>query len=390
MTKGTVMRHYTLALVLAGGLCLLGAAPAPGPAEARIEAARKRIAADPDSFTHWNSLALALAQRARETSDPSYYDRSLEALKRSFQLAPGNFEGEKIRVWALLGRHEFAAALELARALNRKAPDDVQVYGFLADAQIELGQYAEAEKAAQWMLDLRPGNVAGLTRGAYLRELFGDLDGAVEFMTEAYARTPPGEIEDRAWILTHIAHLQRLLGRLEAAERLLAEAFRLFSDYHYALAELGRVRTAQGEHAEAARLFEKHYRLAPHPENLFLVGEALEEAGEPERARSVFAEFEQAAREEMASPDNANRELIFYYADYGARPEEALRLAQREMARRQDVFTRDAYAWALFQCGRQEEARREIEAALAIGVRDPKILRHADRIRARQEAAGIR
>jgi tetratricopeptide (TPR) repeat protein len=103
-----------------------------------------------------------------------------------------------------------------------------------------------------------------------------------------------------------------------------------------------------------------------------------------------FAEFEQAAREEMASPDNANRELIFYYADYGARPEEALRLAQREMARRQDVFTRDAYAWALFQCGRQEEARREIEAALAIGVRDPKILRHADRIRARQEAAGIR
>ena len=51
------------------------------------------------------------------------------------------------------------------------------VYGFLVDAYAELGDYAEAEKAAQWMLDLRPGNVPGLTRAAYLRELFGDLDG---------------------------------------------------------------------------------------------------------------------------------------------------------------------------------------------------------------------
>lgn len=384
------MQRFALALLITDGLCLMGAPPAPSPAAARIEAAERKIAAAPDAFAHWNALALALAQRAREASDPSYYNKALDALKRSFQLAPGNFEGEKIRVWALLGRHEFSAALELAKALNRRAPDDVQVYGFMADAHIELGHYAEAEKAAQWMLDLRPGNVAGLARGAYLRELFGDLDGAVEFMTEAYARTPPGEVEDRAWILTQVAHLQRLLGRLGAAERLLGEALRLFDDYHYALAELGRVRMAQARHAEAARLLETHYRLAPHPENLFLLGEALEKAGERERARSVFVDFEAAARKEMDGPDNANRELIFYYADHAARPEEALRLARREIAERQDVYTRDAYAWALFQCGRQEEARSEIEAALAVGVRDPKILGHAEAIHARREAAAIR
>lgn len=385
-----MIRYYAPTLLLAAGLFLKGAGPAPSPAEVKMQAAQRRIAADPGSPAHFNALALALAQRARETSDPSYYEKALEALKRSFELAPGNFDGEKVRAWALLGRHEFSAALELAKALNRKAPDDVQVYGFLADAYIELGRYAEAEKAAQWMLDLRPGNVAGLTRGAYLRELFGDLDGAVEFMSEAYARTPPGETEDRAWILTHIAHLQRLPGRFDVARRLLSEAFRLYPDYHYALAELGRVAMAQGEHAEAARLFRKLYQLAPHPENLFLVGEALEKAGEPEQARSVFLEFEAAARQEMDGADNANRELIFYYADYAGRPEEALRLARREIDRRQDVHTRDAYAWALFRSNQHEEARRQIEAALAVGVRDPKLLRHAEAIGARREAAGIR
>ena len=70
------------------------------------------------------------------------------------------------RVWLLLGKHEFAAALEAAKELNRKLPDDVMLYGFLTDANVELGNYKEAETAAQWMLDLKPGNMPGLTHAA--------------------------------------------------------------------------------------------------------------------------------------------------------------------------------------------------------------------------------
>ena len=47
------------------------------------------------------------------------------------------------------------------------------------------------------MLDLQPGNVPGLTRGAHQRELFGDIEGAIEFMIAAYQRTPPSEAEER-------------------------------------------------------------------------------------------------------------------------------------------------------------------------------------------------
>jgi predicted Zn-dependent protease len=101
----------------------------------------------------------------------------MRPLKKSFDLSPGNLEGEKIHTWLLPGRHEFPAALEAAKALNKKVPDDVLVYGFLADANAELGNYADAERAVQWMLDLRPGNLPGLTRAAYLRELFGTLMG---------------------------------------------------------------------------------------------------------------------------------------------------------------------------------------------------------------------
>lgn len=36
------------------------------------------------------------------------------------------------------------------------------------------------------MLDLRPGNVPALTRGAYLRELYGYTEAAIEFLQRAY------------------------------------------------------------------------------------------------------------------------------------------------------------------------------------------------------------
>jgi len=354
------------------------AAPARlSPAEQRIAWAQQAIAQHPDNPQAWNELAAALARRARETADPKHYAQAEKALAESFKLAPDNFEARKLRVWLRLGRHEFAAALAEAKELNQLVPDDLQVYGLLTDANVELGNYAAAEEAAQWMLDLRPGNLAGLTRGAYLRELFGDLEGALDFMRAAYQRTPAAETEDRAWLLTQMGHLELLRGNLDAADPLLGLALDLFPDYHYALAQRARVRAAQGRPDDAVALLRRHYEVAPHPENLFLLAEALKEAGETDETARAFARFEEAALKEVHGADNANRELILYYADHAGRPEEALWLAEHELARRRDVLTRDAHAWALAANERWAEARRAMEAALAVGVRDPRVLAHA-------------
>ena len=61
-------------------------------------------------------------------------------------------------------------------------------------------------------------------------------------------------------------------------------------------------------------------------------------------------------------------------------PAKALEVAQREYAWRRDVYTLDAYAWALHVNGRDAEARKQIETALAVGVRDEKLLSHARNI----------
>jgi tetratricopeptide (TPR) repeat protein len=347
------------------------------PAQTRIERAQRAIASSPGRADLYDELALAFARRARETSDPAYYDRAEQAVRESLRLKPDGFEALKIRVWCLLGRHEFARALDLARTLNERFPDDVLLYGFLADAHVELGNYEDAEKAAQWMLDLRPGNVPGLTRAAYLRELFGDFEGAAELMVSAFQQTAPSEVEDRAWILTQLAHLEMARGRTEPAETFLRQALELFPDYHYALATLAKVRSAQARHDEAVELLRRHLTIAPHPENRYYLAEALGLAGKTEEAARIYADFEKQARAESDRDDNANRELIFYYVERASSPAEALKIARQEIARRRDVYTLDAYAWVLQAAGDDAGARGQIESALAVGIHNARILYHA-------------
>lgn len=352
------------------------------PAEIGIQKAQELIAKHPDHVAYYSGLAMAYARRARETSDVQYYAKADETVNQALKISPDDFETLKVRTWLLLGRHEFAKAALAAAELNKRVPDDITVYGYLADANAELGNYPDAVKAAQWMLDLRTGNVAGLTRAAYQRELHGDISGALDLMQMAYDSTAFQETEDRAWLLTQIAHLHFLDGNLKQAERYAQGALELFPGYHYALGSLAQVRMSQSRFDEAVALLQTRYDAAPHAENLYALAEALDRAGRKTESAKAFAEFEKKALAESVIADNANHELMSYYTDFAHQPEKALTIARAELARRHDVYTLDCYAWALAASGDYLQADAEIHKALAVGVKDPKILNHASVIAA--------
>lgn len=350
------------------------------PAEKSMAAAQKEIASKPVQAGGYNHLAIALSRRARETSDVRYCAQAEEALKKSMELAPADFESQKIRVWLLLGRHEFPAALEAARVLNKRVPDDILVYGFLTDANAELGNYSDAEDAAQWMLNLRPGNLPGLTRAAYLRELLGDVEGAYQLMDMAYQSTVPTETEDRAWILSQMGHLRFIDGKTDDADKILQQALIIFPNYHYALGNLAKVRITQKRYDEAVALLQQRYDAAPHAENLYDLAEGLQLAGRTGEAKKAFAKFETYSLAESVRKDNSSRELVFYYADHANQPSKALAIANQERQWRHDVYTLDAFAWALHVNGQDAEARKQLDTALAVGIRDAKLFEHAGEI----------
>jgi len=196
----------------------------------------------------------------------------------------------------------------------------------------------------------------------------------------AYESTPPSESEDRAWILTQMAHLDLMIGKTSQAENLIQQALVMFPGYHYALGNLAKVRIQQKRYTEATELLKQRYQAAPHAENLYDLAEAFNLAGRAEEANKALVEFEQKSLVESHRADNSNHELIFYYADHAKQPAKALELAKREVARRHDVYTLDSYAWALHVNGQYKEARKQIETALAVGIRDAKLFRHAGEI----------
>jgi len=293
---------------------------------------------------------------------------------------PNNFDMEKTRISTLLVDHEYPAALEAAKALNKLVPDDVMVYGLLTDANIELGNYHDAEISAQWMLNLRPGNLPALLRAARLREMFGDPEGAYELMELACQSTAPTDTDQRPAIITQMAHFRRATGNLDAADKLLQQTLTDFPGHAPALAELAQLRIAQKRYQDAVVLLQQLAESSTRPKNLYQLAEALQLAGRNAAASKVFQEFETKALAESAHKDNSNRELIFYYADHVHQPAQALKLAYQEVAWRHDVYTLDAYAWALHVNGQDTQARQQVETALAVGVRDPKLFLHAGAI----------
>ena len=350
------------------------------PAEAHVARALRMVAEHPAQPGGYDELALGLSRRARESADPEYYQKAMDALGVSRHLDPDGYRARKVRAWVLLGQHRFREALEVGNALISQVPDDLQLYCILVDANVELGNYAEAEAACQWLLDLRPGNVPGLARAAHLRELFGDVVGARELMQRAYHSTAPREKEDRAWLLTQLAELDLQSGWPQRAQVLAQQALGLFPDYHYALAAEAKALAAQENWDAALKDWERRYELAPHPENLFDVAMALRAVGRDEEASAAFRRFEEAALLESGAEDNANRSLVRYYIEVADRPQDALRLARSERSRRSDVVTRMHLAWAAFHAGEIEFARSEAEEALEVGTCDPELRLWAARI----------
>ena len=215
------------------------------PAQQRIRSAKRRVETSSVKPNALNDLAIAYLRRARETDESTYLIEAGKALNQGLRLAPADFQLQKTQVALLLAKHQYPEAKDKATLLNKHTPDDVMTYGYIAEADIALGDLDAAEKSAQWMLNMRPNNIPGLLLGARLRSLYGDTDGALDFLKLAYAETSPTEVEDLAWIANQMASIEIDAGRNEAATAMLEEAQQLFPNYPYTLRNLSRVKLEQ-------------------------------------------------------------------------------------------------------------------------------------------------
>ncbi|MCC6454630.1 MAG: tetratricopeptide repeat protein [Caldilineaceae bacterium] len=346
--------------------------------EEAISQMQKRIEQSDRDHDAYAQLGLLFLQRVRSSGDAADYQRADQALSAALEREPNQVDALVGKGILALALHDFDGALvwaERARAINPYRPD---ILGIMTDAHVELGQYDQAITVLQEMVDMRPG-LNSYTRMAYVRELYGDVDGAIEAMQAAAGMGLPGD-EPVLWTLVQLGNLHFNQGDLAAAEASYQAALRQSPDYVHALAGMAKVWAAQGRNSEAIAQYRQVLTRLPLPEVAIALGELLEVTGDRVGAEEQYDLVKLIQTLNASAGMDVDLEMALFGSDHGADKAAALAQAEAVYARRPTIYAADVLAWALYQNGRAAEARGYMEEALRLGTRDARLYYHAGMI----------
>ena len=339
---------------------------------------QEQLRANPNDWQSYSQLGLAYLQKARETGDTAYYQKTEEALDKAFSFQPDDYASISAKGALALARHDFALALEWGEKAKEINPDRVYAYGVIVDAQIELGRYEEAVETLQTMVDLRP-DMSSYSRISYIRELHGDMDGALEMMQLAVDSGTPNA-ESTAWVRTQLANLYFNTGKLEQAKLEYQHTLQDRPNYVYALAGLGRVSVAQGNMEEAIELLNQTIAIMPLPEFVIMLGDLYQASGQQEQADQQYELVAAIETLYRANGVDMDMEIALFNADHDQNLKETLSLARKAYANRPSIHAADALAWALYKIGNYQEAQTYSAEALKLETKDSLKLFHAGMI----------
>lgn len=352
----------------------LTAVPGDTATDRQIRDTQELCRRNPTRARPWLRLAQVLVRKARESSDPGFYQLADDAVARALRLDPNDLAALQVRGLVLMQDHRFGDVRDMASRVIARNADQPIFFGLLGDAEMEVGRYAEAEAAYQRMIDLRP-NLASYSRGSWMRWLLGDVEGAVDLARRAVEAGSPRVPEELAWTIVQLGHLELAQGHLAEAKADYENALRTFPNHPPALDGRGRVKQFEGDLPGAIADLTAAVEGATTTEHLIHLGDAQEAAGRAADAAATYARAERAGR--RSDP----RALAMYYADRDREHEAAVTLARRELAQRpDDIYTLDALAWALCRAGQLDEAARLIDRARRIHTRDARFAFHAGMI----------
>jgi len=349
----------------------------------------KKIKENPSDIKSLNGLTAIYLQEARASGNYSYYDNAaLNCVHAVLTKETTNFEALTYKAIIYLSQHHFAEGLRVAMEVQKMYPFNAFVYGILIDANVELGNYKTALENADRMISIRP-DIRSYSRISYLREIHGDIRGAIDAMKLAVDAGSPGT-ESTEWARVQLGKLYEQIGEMKYAEMHYTIALDNRPGYSYALGGLARIAVARKDYERAIKL----YLEADSISNDYSFREALVElyklAGDQKQsssiANAIIDQMERAAKAMAAGDSNghyADREMAYAYLAIHNH-NKALEHALLEYNRRpNNIEANETVAWAYYNKGSYRESTSYIKTALQTNCKNPALLCRAGLIYAK-------
>ncbi|MCB0166457.1 MAG: tetratricopeptide repeat protein [Anaerolineae bacterium] len=340
-----------------------------------------RTERNPRDFISLSYLGAAFLRQGQETGDVSAYQRAEAALDRALTLKDNDELALAFKASVLLAGHNFLEARDLAQRVYNFDPRALHALATLGDAQLELGNYAEAEAAYRQLVEKNPSPpVYG--RLARLAWLHGHPDEAINTMSAALDSAINLGLtgESLAWYRFQLGELYFNTGQLDRAEQNYQAALADHPAYYLGLAGMGKVRAAQGDYQTAIDYYQRSTAIIPNPEFLAVLGDLYTLTGQIDQAQQQYDTVRYIGKLSEINRQIYNRQLANFYSDRGQNVQAALRLAVTELDVRQDIYGYDASAWAYYKNGLIDQAGDMIDQAMRLGTQDAKLYYHAGMI----------
>ncbi|MDX1913130.1 MAG: tetratricopeptide repeat protein [Saprospiraceae bacterium] len=334
----------------------------------------------PDDKKNQLQLAKTFLQEGRVTGDFSYYNQAaLLMIERVLAKDPVHLEAICLKATTYLSQHRFSEARELAEKARQINPYYSFVYGLLCDSYVELGLYPEAVAAADKMVNTRP-DIRSYSRVSYLREIHGDVPGAIEAIQMAIAAGYPGA-EDKCWARMVLAHLYEDNNALDKAQEQYETALVERPDYPFALAGLGNIARYRKDYPAAVNYLEKARDVMADVSFFETLIELYRLNGQSEKSEecaritlnALLADHLTASKNKDQG-HYSDMELAQLYLKTN-QPDKALEHARIEHSRRpENLDACEVLAEALFKSGNAAEAAPLMEKALRTRSQRPERL----------------
>lgn len=348
----------------------------------KVAELKQKIATKPEDTKLRLQVATIFISEQRITGEHHFYYTAIEKiLDGILSLDPNNFEAKVYKASLRMSQHQFADAKKLAEEAKAINPDNAYVYGILVDANVELGNYAEAVEVSDKMQAIKP-SLESYSRASYLREIYGDNNGAIEAMKLAVIAGLPGS-EPQSWSRNILGDLYYSAGKMKEAEAAYTENLTLRPSYAPSMAGLAKIETEKKNYARALALLDSASAIMQDNSFAEQKGDVYAAMGDAKKAADQYNEVQKLLILDAATPGHSvSLELAKSFGKTN-QWDSAHKYAMMEYSvRPQNIDVNNELAWIAYNKKEIPQAKEYLKTALSTGTKNPELLKRAGMITA--------